>query len=151
MSHLSKTLESLVDALAVSQREIVARLDNSNLAQSLELIERAGKNLKEMLSAYEAITADQDLMTAEQVMESKFFPEGTMSIDKLYRLVREKKIPAIRFDSRVFFSRKALKEFIQETCRKNVVNLDERREEKGKRKRTNSSSEYVSQITAIPE
>ena len=151
---LAKTLESLVMSLAESQKTIVSQLKlDRPTNESVTLLEKAGNNLKEIVHAYETLSAGQDLLTAEMVLEMNFFPQGTMSVDKLYRLARENKIPAIRLDGRVFFSRRVLHEFVQERCRGNVASIEVKREQRQIQRKTTVKAPvmYESKITAIPE
>lgn len=149
---LAKGLESLVVSLIESQKIIISKLNVDHPTnESVAMLDKAGKNLKEIIYAYETIVADQDLLTAEMVLDMNFFPPGTLSVDKLYRLARGGKIPAVRFDGRVFFSRKALREFVQERCRSSIASVTSiavKREQKRVQKVPMGNE---SRITAIPE
>ena len=149
---LTKILESLVVSLAESQRTIINKLNVDEPSnESITLLEKAGKNLKEIIYAYETLVADQDLLTAEMVLDMNFFPPGTLSVDKLYRLARGGKIPAVRFDGRVFFSRKALREFVQERCRSSIASVASIAVKREQKRAQKAPVEYESKITAILE
>lgn len=57
-----------------------------------------------------------ELLTAQELAEKVFGGTDRMSTDKLYRLAKQKRIPAVRLDGRWFFPLAEIRAWIKAQC-----------------------------------
>jgi len=60
-------------------------------------------------------------MDAKETVEQVFGGSKFMSVDKLYRLAKKRRIPAMHIDGRWYFSLSAIRTWIEEESRQNTM------------------------------